>query len=60
MRALFLPFFVAGSLALAGGGVAVTALNLYTHSPRLVGAGIAAALVGILMGAIGLRALRVP
>jgi hypothetical protein len=59
MRALFLPFFIAVSMALAGGGVAVTALNLSTHSPRLLGAGIAATLVGILMGAIGLRGLRV-
>jgi hypothetical protein len=58
MRTLILPFFTAGSLALAGGGLAVTALNLSTASPRLLGAGIAATLVGILLGAIGLRGLR--
>lgn len=53
-----LPFFIAGSLAIGGGGVAVAALNLHTGSPRLLGAGIAAAIVGALMGALGLARLR--
>jgi hypothetical protein len=53
-----LPLFIAGSLALGGGGVAVAALNLHTGSPRLLGVAIAAAVLGILFGAFGLRRLR--
>jgi len=56
MRTL-LSLLIAGSLALAGGGVAVAGLNLHTGSPRLLGAGIAAALLGTIVGALGLRRL---
>ncbi|HUK07176.1 MAG TPA: hypothetical protein VLX09_04835 [Stellaceae bacterium] len=51
---LILPFFIAGSLALGGAGLAIAALNLYTASPRLMSAGVAAAIVGTLLGGLGL------
>ena len=55
---VLLPLFTAGSLTVGGGGVAVAALNLHTVSPRLLGAGIAAAILGTLLGAVGLSRLR--
>lgn len=55
---MLLSFFIAGSLSIGGGGVAVAALNLQTQSPRLLGVGIAAAVLGTLGGAVGLRRLR--
>jgi len=55
---MLLPLFVAAALSLGGAGVAVAALNLHTSSPRLLGAGIIAAVVGTLFGALGLHRLR--
>ena len=55
---MILPLFIAGSLSLGGGGLAVAALNLHTASPRLLGVGIAAAAIGTLCGALGLARLR--
>jgi hypothetical protein len=55
---IMLPFFIAGSLALGGGGVAVVALNLHTASPRIMAVGIVASVLGTFCGALGLRRLR--
>ncbi len=57
LRGIFISFCI----ALAGAGGAVIALNLSTGSPRIMGAGIAAAIVGILVGGIALgRSLNRP
>ena len=54
-------YLVAGLLALAGAGGAVIAVNLHTESPRLMGAGIACAIVGITGGGLLLgRTFRLP
>jgi len=42
--------FSAGLIALGGAGGAVIAMNLHTSSPRLMTAGIAAAILGIVGG----------
>ena len=47
-------FFVSGCVALAGAGGGVIALNLHTASPRLMAAGIAGAVIGIIGGGVGL------
>jgi lysylphosphatidylglycerol synthetase-like protein (DUF2156 family) len=47
-------FVVVVLVALAGTGGAVIVLNLHTASPRLMAAGIAAAVVGIIGGSIAL------
>jgi hypothetical protein len=47
-------FFVSACIALAGAGGGVIALNIQTASPRLMAAGIAGALIGIIGGAVGL------
>jgi flagellar motor component MotA len=54
---LVLAFLIAASLALGGAGVAVAALNLRTESPRLLSAGVAAAILGTLAGTLGLYRL---
>lgn len=40
----------AGLVALAGAGGGVVALNIHSNSPRLMAAGIGAAIIGILAG----------
>jgi hypothetical protein len=50
-------YLVAGLLALAGAGGAVIAINLHTGSPRLMGAGVACAIVGIGGGGLTLGRL---
>jgi len=52
-----LSLVVAFSIALGGSGIAVAALNIGTHSPRLLGAGIIAAVIGIALGGIVLGRL---
>ena len=47
-------FVVVVLVALAGTGGAVVALNLRTSSPRLMAAGIAASVIGIIGGALAL------
>jgi hypothetical protein len=47
-------FVVAMLMALAGTGGAVIALNFHTASPRLLGVGIACAVLGILGGGLAL------
>ncbi len=47
----------AGGTALGGAGIAVAALNVSGQSPRLLTAGVLAAVVGTGLGALGLRRL---
>jgi hypothetical protein len=47
-------FFISGCCALAGAGGGVIVANLHTSSPRLMAAGIASAVVGIVGGGLGL------
>ena len=47
-------FLIAGLLTLSGGGLAVVVENLNTESPRLMDAGIAAIVVGVLGGGLAL------
>ncbi|HUK57830.1 MAG TPA: hypothetical protein VLV50_01270 [Stellaceae bacterium] len=47
-------FVVVVLVALAGTGGALVVLNLKTASPRLMGAGIAAVVVGVIGGALAL------
>lgn len=57
VRGIFISFCI----ALAGAGGAVIALNLSTASPRLLTAGVASAVVGIVVGGWVLgRALSQP
>lgn len=50
-----LGFIGAGFVALAGAGGAVIAMNLPTQSPRLMTAGIASAVIGIVVGGLTLK-----
>jgi len=47
-------FFTACCLSLSGAGGAVIGLNLHTASPRLLGAGVAAAVIGVMGGGLAL------
>lgn len=46
----------AGLVALGGAGGAVIAMNLHTSSPRLMAAGVASAIIGILGGGFAMSA----
>lgn len=51
MRRIF-ALVISGCLVVGGGGVGVAGLSYGTHSPRLLAAGLLAAVVGALLGGL--------
>jgi len=51
MRKIF-ALAMSGCFALGGGGVGVAGLSYGWHSPRLFGAGVIAAVIGIVLGGL--------